>query len=56
MIDLTPQQRKEIRKSRENERVAEGLRIYEENEEEWLKLAREAVLIIQIAERARQGR
>ena len=56
MIDLTPQQRRQIRKAREDERSADRLTIVNKNEEEWLNLAREAIPIIQTAERARQGR
>ncbi|PSN54256.1 hypothetical protein C0J52_08623 [Blattella germanica] len=55
-IEMTPQQRREIRWAREAERAAERLRIAQEKEETWLKEAKEAVRIIQIAERARQAR
>jgi hypothetical protein len=56
VIEMTPQQRRDMRSAKEEAREAERKRIAEEEEEAWKEIASQAVLVIQIAERARQGR
>ncbi|XP_069677027.1 dynein regulatory complex protein 11-like [Periplaneta americana] len=55
-IDLTPQKRREIRRAKEEARAEERARLAAAEKEEWTAEMKMAVLVIQIAERARQAR